>query len=173
MKYQFIEHHKREFPIVLMCNVLGVSESGFYAWRKRPTCQRQREDARLTEEIRQVFVGHQGRYGSPRIHRELQDQGRSTSRKRTSSLEERVQYRRQSLSSLISSSLTITSLIWVHKLTHRLHSLKELESIPIILLNSPVPSWGEHQHYHAIFLGMSFGLAELYTTVNKSLGRTR
>lgn len=86
MNYQFIEHHKREFPIVLMCNVLGVSESGFYAWRKRPTCQRQREDARLTEEIRQVFAGHQGRYGSPRIHRDLQDQGRSTSRNRVARL---------------------------------------------------------------------------------------
>jgi putative transposase len=86
MKYQFIEHHKREFPIVLMCNVLGVSESGFYAWRKRSPCQRQREDARLTEEIRQVFAGHQGRYGSPRIHRELQDQGRNTSRKRVARL---------------------------------------------------------------------------------------
>lgn len=86
MKYQCIEHYKREFPIVLMCNVLGVSESGFYAWRKRPTCQRQREDARLTEEIRQVCAGHQGRYGSPRIHRELKDQGRSTSRKRVARL---------------------------------------------------------------------------------------
>jgi putative transposase len=86
MKYQFIEHHKREFPIVLMCNVLGVWESGFYAWRKRPTCQRQREEARRTFEIRQVFAGHQGRYGSPRIHRELQDQGRSTSRKRVARL---------------------------------------------------------------------------------------
>jgi putative transposase len=70
MNYQLIEHHKREFPIVLLCNVLGVSESGFYAWRKRPSCQRQREDARQTSEIRPVFAGHQGRYGSPRIHRE-------------------------------------------------------------------------------------------------------
>jgi putative transposase len=86
MKYQFIEQHKREFPIVVMCNVLGVSEGGFYAWHKRPACQRKREDAQLTEEIRQVFVTHRGRYGSPRIHRELKDQGRSTSRKRVARL---------------------------------------------------------------------------------------
>jgi len=86
MKYQFIEQHKHEFPIVVMCNVLGVSECGFYAWRKRPVCQRTREDAQLTEEIRQVFVTHQGRYGSPRIHRELKDQGQSTSRKRVARL---------------------------------------------------------------------------------------
>ena len=68
MKYQFIEQNKQEFPIAVMCRVLDVSESGFYAWRKRPACQRQREDAQLTEEIRQEFTTHQGRYGSPRLH---------------------------------------------------------------------------------------------------------
>jgi transposase InsO family protein len=86
MKYQFIEQHKHEFPIIVMCNVLGISESGFYAWRKRPACQRTREDAQLTQEIRHVFVTHQGRYGSPRIHRELKDQGRNPSRKRVARL---------------------------------------------------------------------------------------
>ena len=77
MTYQFIEQHKQEFPIVVMCHVLGVSESGFYAWRKRPACRRKREDAQLTQEIEQVYTTHQGRYGSPRIHRELQEQGRA------------------------------------------------------------------------------------------------
>jgi putative transposase len=86
MKYQFIEQYKQEFPVVVMCRVLSVSESGFYAWRKRPTCQRQREDAQLTEVIRQEFSTHQGRYGSPRIHRELREQGKSCSRKRVARL---------------------------------------------------------------------------------------
>jgi transposase InsO family protein len=86
MKYQFIEKNKQEFPVVVMCRVLGVSESGFYAWRKRPTCQRQREDAQLTQEIRQVFIMHRGRYGSPRIHIELKDQGRRIARKRVARL---------------------------------------------------------------------------------------
>ncbi len=86
MIYQFIEQHKQEFPVVVMCKVLGVSESGFYAWRKRPACQRRREDAQLTQEIGQVFRMHRGRYGSPRIHRELRDQGRSCSRKRVARL---------------------------------------------------------------------------------------
>ncbi len=86
MKYQFIEQHKQEFPIVVMCRVFGVSESGFYAWRKRPPSQRQREDAQLTEEIRQEFRAHCGRYGSPRLHVELQDRGRSISRKRVAKL---------------------------------------------------------------------------------------
>jgi transposase InsO family protein len=69
-----------------MCQVLDVSESGFYAWRKRPACRRHREDAQLTQEIRQVFVTHQGRYGSPRIQRELKDQGRRVARKRVARL---------------------------------------------------------------------------------------
>ncbi len=81
--YQFIEQHKHKFPVVVMCQVLSVSESGFYAWRKRPACRRHREDAQLTQEIRQVFVTHRGRYGSPRIHRELR-RSRATHRSQAS-----------------------------------------------------------------------------------------
>jgi CheY-like chemotaxis protein len=58
------------------------------------------------------------------------------------------------------------------ELSHRLHCITELESIPTILLNSPVRSWSEHQGYHTIFLNLPFALAELYTAVNESLGRT-
>ena len=58
------------------------------------------------------------------------------------------------------------------ELSHRLHSITELESIPTILLNSPVRSWSEHQGYHTLFLSMPFALLELYTAVNESLGRT-
>jgi putative transposase len=86
MKYRFIEEYKHEFPIVVMCHVLTVSESGFYAWRKRPICRRKREDAQLTQEIRQVFEEHQGRYGAPRIYRDLHDEGMSCSRKRVARL---------------------------------------------------------------------------------------
>jgi putative transposase len=86
MKYQFIKQHKQEFPVVAMCRVLDVSESGFYAWRKRPPCQRQREDAQLREEIRQEFRVHHGRYGSPRLHAELRDRGRRIARKRVARL---------------------------------------------------------------------------------------
>lgn len=91
MKYQFIDHNKQEFPVVVMCRVLDVSESGFYAWRKRPASPRQREDAQLTEAIRQEFRTHQGRYGSPLLHVELRDQGRSIARKRVARLMTRQQ----------------------------------------------------------------------------------
>jgi putative transposase len=86
MKYQFIKQYKSEFPVVVMCQVLEVSESGYYAWLKRPICQHQREDAQIKQEIQQIFSIHQGRYGSPRIHRDLRDQGRSISRKRVARL---------------------------------------------------------------------------------------
>jgi putative transposase len=86
MKYQFIEDNKREFAIAVMCRVLEVSESGFYAWRKRPACQRKREDAYLTQKIRQVFETHQRRYGSPRIQKDLYDEGIACSRKRVARL---------------------------------------------------------------------------------------
>jgi putative transposase len=58
-----------------MCRVLDVSESGYYAWRKREPGQRQRENEWLTAQI--VTACHLGRgvYGSPRVHAELQGQG--------------------------------------------------------------------------------------------------
>jgi transposase InsO family protein len=57
------------------CRVLGVAESGYYAWRKRKPSQRQMENERLTEQISQAFQYGRGVYGSPRIHAELRDQG--------------------------------------------------------------------------------------------------
>jgi putative transposase len=58
-----------------MCHVLGVSESGYYAWHKRKSSQRQVENERLTEQIAQAFLHGRGVYGSPRVHAELRAQG--------------------------------------------------------------------------------------------------
>lgn len=55
------------------------------------------------------------------------------------------------------------------ELSRQLHSIKKLESVPTILLNSPVTSWSEPQSYHSIFLTLPFALGELYSAVNKSL----
>ncbi len=86
MKYQFIEQHKQEFPIVVMCGVLAVSESGLSAWRKRPICRRKHEDAQITQEIWQALEEHHGRYGSLRLHRDLHEEGITCSRKRVARL---------------------------------------------------------------------------------------
>jgi putative transposase len=71
----FIEQHKDVWPIRLMCDTLAVSAAGFYAWRVRPPSeQQQRRDALLVE-IRAVHAEVKERYGSPRIHAELEANG--------------------------------------------------------------------------------------------------
>ena len=51
MRYGLIEPLRRQYPIAAMCRVLGVSESGYHAWRGPPSSPRSREDARLAVEI--------------------------------------------------------------------------------------------------------------------------
>jgi transposase InsO family protein len=75
MRFVFIHAHARIFHITTMCRVLEVSRAGYYAWRARPLAERVREDRRLREQIRQVHVAVQGRYGSPRVHQELRALG--------------------------------------------------------------------------------------------------
>jgi putative transposase len=73
--FSFIERHKDAWPVTRMCNTLGVSPAGFYAWLQRPrSTQQQRRDALLVE-IRTVHAEVKQRYGSPRIHAELQAKG--------------------------------------------------------------------------------------------------
>jgi transposase InsO family protein len=54
-----------------MCRLLGVSASGYYAWRDRPTCQRALQDVWLTAQIHAIHRFSQESYGVPRIHAEL------------------------------------------------------------------------------------------------------
>lgn len=82
MRFQFIEEHRREYPVSAMCRVLEVSVSGFYAWNKRPLCERKREDGELAQRIQQAFEHNRQVYGSPRLHAELRAQGISCGRKR-------------------------------------------------------------------------------------------
>ena len=69
-----------------MCRVLGVSPSGFYAWRERPPSRRRVDDIRLTREIRVVFREARGVYGSPRVFEELKARGHRLGRKRVERL---------------------------------------------------------------------------------------
>jgi transposase InsO family protein len=62
--------------------MLGVSASGFYAWRSRPESAHARQDRQLRVLVRASFEGSRGRYGSPRIHEDLIDQKVRVSRKR-------------------------------------------------------------------------------------------
>ena len=86
MRFTFIDAAKAEFPIQRLCQVLEVSQSGYFAWRSRPACQRQRDDLVLLAHVRSAFRESNGTYGSPRITRELQDQGLPIGRRRTARL---------------------------------------------------------------------------------------
>jgi putative transposase len=77
---------KESFPATRVCQVLGVSQSGYFAWRSRPASPRQREDLVLLAHIRSAFARSHGTYGSPRMTRELQDEGVQISRRRTARL---------------------------------------------------------------------------------------
>ncbi len=74
------------FAVAAQCRVLGVSSSGYHAWRSRPPSARARADAALTERIRSIHERSWGTYGSPRVHAELLEQGDRVSRKRVARL---------------------------------------------------------------------------------------
>jgi transposase InsO family protein len=73
--FPFIELHRGVWPVTVMCETLGVSPQGFYAWRARPTSEQERRRAALLVEIRAVHAEVKERYGSPRIHAELAAKG--------------------------------------------------------------------------------------------------
>lgn len=81
MKFELVDAEKAHYPIEILCDVLGVSRSGFYAWRKRKPSCRATKRARLAAEIAAVHKKSKRRYGSPRIHRELREKGVRVSRK--------------------------------------------------------------------------------------------
>jgi putative transposase len=69
--FRLIAAEKANHPVALLCEVLGVSRQGFYAWVKRMPSNRDLADAWLIEQIREIHETNRGVYGSPRIHAEL------------------------------------------------------------------------------------------------------
>lgn len=82
--YRHISEAKKakEHPVSLQCKLLGVSESGYWAWLSRAPSDRALYDAWLLERIRQVHDASKGRYGSPRVHAMLRRQGVRVGEKR-------------------------------------------------------------------------------------------
>ena len=70
------------FRVATMARVLGVSPSGYYAWRQRRPSARAQADAELTARVQEIHAGSRGTYGAPRIHAELVACGVAVSRKR-------------------------------------------------------------------------------------------
>ena len=82
MTYQFIAQHQQEFPVQRMCQVLDVSESGYYAWKQRKPSRRALANEQLATRIRQAHETSHHIYGSRRIQAELVGQGEECGRKR-------------------------------------------------------------------------------------------
>ncbi len=90
MRFAFIKAEKAHHHVSLLCDVLGVSRQGFYAWLLRRPSQRQRRDVLLTKQIFRLFIDSDRTYGSPRVRKALGDEGHVTSRKRVQRLMRRA-----------------------------------------------------------------------------------
>ncbi len=69
-----------------MCRVLGISPSAYYGWERKRQSERTKRDADLLALIRRIFAKFRGRYGAPRVHAQLGQEGISISRKRVARL---------------------------------------------------------------------------------------
>jgi len=90
VKYAFIRANQPKYPVLHLCELLGVQPGSYYAWRKRPISQRERDNTELDVCIRAVFVEHKSRYGSPRITEELHEQGRACGENRVAGRMQRL-----------------------------------------------------------------------------------
>jgi putative transposase len=85
-RFRFVEQEKERYPVRILCRALGVSPSGYYAWRSRGPSARAVADAALASEIRRSHARSRGTYGVPRIHADLAEAGHHVSRKRVARL---------------------------------------------------------------------------------------
>src|SRR5262245_64313566 len=77
MKFGFIAKHRGIWPVRWMCEALGVSRGGFYAWLTRPRSQHSRDDEELAAKVRASFLASDRTYGARRVWRDLLADGLS------------------------------------------------------------------------------------------------
>jgi transposase InsO family protein len=75
MKFGFIAKHRGIWPVLWMCDALGDSRGGIYAWLTRPRSQRSRDDDELSAKVRASFLGSDRTYGARRVWRDLLTEG--------------------------------------------------------------------------------------------------
>ncbi|HDS5878982.1 TPA: IS3 family transposase [Enterobacter roggenkampii] len=90
LRYAFIRDNARCWPVRLLCRVLDVHPSGFYAWLQQPHSQRHRADLRLTGQIKQFWLESGCVYGYRKIHLDLRDSGQQCGVNRVWRLMKRV-----------------------------------------------------------------------------------
>lgn len=86
MRFRLIDQAKKAFPVHRLCKVLGVSQSGYFAWRNRKPSRRQLDDMVLLAHIRAQFATSNETYGAPRMHVELREDGLDVGRHRVARL---------------------------------------------------------------------------------------
>ena len=86
MRFAFIDSEKAAYPLRLLCRVLQVSKSGYYAWLRRDPSDRAFEDEKLRPKVMEAFERGRGTYGSVRVREELIDQGFEIGRRRVARL---------------------------------------------------------------------------------------
>ncbi len=86
MRYRFVAAERAAFPVRVLCRIVGVAVSGFYAWQHRRPARRREGDQRVSERIRAIFAESRRTYGSPRVHAELRAEGVRVGRKRVARL---------------------------------------------------------------------------------------
>ena len=86
MKYACIDRRRDRYPVCMMCRLLRVSASGYYAWRTRSESSRTKSDRELMKEIRRIHQDSKGVYGSPRVHAELVAEGVKVGRHKVAGL---------------------------------------------------------------------------------------
>ena len=82
MKFRFIHQERRWFGLETLCRAVGVTRGGYYAWLRRRPSARERKNAVLLSKIRRVHFESRRRYGSPRVHDQLGQEGVRCGRKR-------------------------------------------------------------------------------------------
>ena len=90
MKYEQVQACAEEYPVHRVCAVLGVSESGYYAWLKREPSGHEQANVQLGVHITALWKRFKGIYGAPRIHAELQDQGMRVGKNRVAKLMQKL-----------------------------------------------------------------------------------
>lgn len=86
MKFAFVARERVAFSVAVLCRVLEVSTSGYFAWQGRGASVRTQKDDDLGVRVRAIHAASQGRYGSPRVHAELRADGERIGRKRVARL---------------------------------------------------------------------------------------
>ena len=86
MKFGFAAKHRGTWPVDVLCEGLGISRSGFYAWRRRPPSERTRTDTAIVTTIRASFVLSDSTYGVRRMLDEVRDAGHRCGRDRVGRL---------------------------------------------------------------------------------------